>query len=130
MAKKQLEFQLQKQICQYMNLQYRDVLYMSDSIAFCRLTIPQAVRNKSVQKDGFKCPDFIVFCPKGEYHGLFIELKASSPFKKDGSLYSSEHLQGQQKTITQLLNLGYYATFAHTFEQAKKIIDSYMNLTL
>jgi hypothetical protein len=126
MAKQQLEYQLQKQVCAYLNAQYPNVMYLSDTIASCKLTILQAVRNKAIQKDGFKCPDLIILEPKGDYHGLMIELKIETPFKKDGKIYSNEHLIGQQKTITNLINKGYFATFSVGFDEAKKIIDNYM----
>jgi hypothetical protein len=126
MAKQQLEYQLQKQVCAYLNAQYPNVMYLSDTIASCKLTILQAVRNKAIQKNDFKCPDLIILEPKGEYHGLMIELKIKSPFKKSGEVLSNEHLIGQQHTITNLINKGYYATFATGFDEAKKIIDNYM----
>jgi hypothetical protein len=128
MAKKHLEYDIQKAICEYLDTKYPDVLYMSDTIANVRLTIPQANRNKSIQKDYFKCPDLLIFCAKGKFHGLFIELKIKSPFKKDGSLYKSEHLEGQAKTIDDLMSAGYYAQFSVGYEETKEIIDWYMNL--
>jgi len=121
------EFELQKQVCRYLDLAYPKSLYMSDTIANVKLNMTQAVRNKSIQKQGFKCPDLIIFEPRGGYNGLFIELKVVSPFKKDGTLKKSEHLEGQQKTIIDLLDRGYYADFATGFDEAKKIIDMYLN---
>lgn len=126
MAKKQLEYALQKQVCQYISLQYPGVMFMSDTVASVSLTMPQAVRNKAVQKEGFKCPDLIIFEPKGGHHGLFLELKAESPYKKDGTLYSSEHLAWQYETIKKLTIKGYYACFVWDFSMAKNIIDKYM----
>jgi len=128
MAKKHLEYDIQKAICEYLNTKYPDVLYMSDTIANVRLTIPQANRNKKIQKDYFKCPDLLIFCAKGGYHGLFIELKIKSPYKKDGNLYKSEHLEGQEKTIKDLMSVGYYSCFSVGYDETKNIIDWYMNL--
>lgn len=123
------EYELQKQICKYLELQYRDVVFLSDTVANCKLTMVQAVRNKAIQKDGFKTPDLLILEPRGDYHGLFIELKVKSPFKKCGKvLLSNEHLEGQQKSITHLLNKGYYACFSVGLDETKKIIDDYMKL--
>lgn len=123
------EYELQKQICKYLELQYRDVVFLSDTVANCKLTMVQAVRNKAIQKDGFKTPDLLILEPRGDYHGLFIELKVKSPFKKCGKvLLSNEHLEGQQKSITHLLNKGYYACFSVGLDETKKIIDEYMRL--
>lgn len=126
--KKQPEFILQRQVCAYLRVQYKDVLFMSDTIASVKLTEAQATRNSSVQKRGFKTPDLIIFAPRGIYHGLFIELKVKSPYKKDGSLLENYHLKAQEETIKNLRELGYYAVFSWEFEKTKNIIDWYLNL--
>ena len=120
------EYRLQKSVCQYLNYQYPDVLFLSDTVASVKLSIPQQVRNKAIQKSGFKCPDLIVLEPKGEYSGLFIELKTETPFKKDGEIKSNEHLKGQYETIEKLNNKGFKAMFVWSFEQAKEEIDNYL----
>ena len=122
------EFEFQKAVCNYLRLQYPNVLFLSDTVASVKLTMPQAARNKAIQKEGIKTPDLIIFQPNELYHGLFIELKIETPFKKDGQLKSNEHLEGQSKTIVSLNELGYKATFAWSFDQAKQIIDDYINL--
>ena len=82
------------------------------------------------QRSVHKIPDMIILKPNGEYHGLILELKSedSSPYLKDGSLSKGQHIQEQNQTLTALLNIGYYAVFAVGFDNAKKIIDDYMNL--
>ncbi len=87
----------------------------------------QAVRNKKIQKDGFKCPDILILEPNSMYSGLFIELKKESPFKKNGELYANKHIQAQQKSIDTLIKKGYSATFSWNFDMTKKIIDNYMS---
>lgn len=125
--KEQPEYLLQRQICQYIELKYKDVLFMSDTIASVKLTEAQAVRNKAIQKKGFKMPDLIIFEAKKGYHGLHLELKAETPYKLNGELKSSLHLEGQQKSMNQLKEKGYYATFSWGFEKTKEIIDWYLN---
>ena len=124
--KKQPEFQLQKAVCKYLNYQYPNVLYLSDTIASVKLTIPQSIRNASIQKQGFKTPDLIILQPNRKYNGLFIELKIKTPFKKNGELLKNEHLEAQQKTIDDLNERGYYACFSWSFEMTKEIIDNYL----
>src|SRR5688572_10185738 len=97
--KKQPEYELQKQVCKWLQLQYPDVLFMTDSIAAVKLTLPQAARNKAVQKPNFKCPDLIIFEPNKDFKGLFIELKINSPYTKHGLLKKCDHLKAQQKTM-------------------------------
>ena len=126
--KKQPEFILQRQICTYLRVAYPDVLFMSDTIASVKLSEAQASRNKSIQKAGFKTPDLIIFAPRGIYHGLFIELKVKTPYKKDGTLLQQKHLRDQEETIKKLIEFGYYAVFSWEFEKTKKIIDWYLNL--
>lgn len=120
------EFYLHKSVCDYLKLQYPSVLFMSDTIASVKLTMGQAKRNKDIQKQGFKTPDLIIFEPRNGFHGLFIELKTESPFKKDGTIYSNEHLEGQAKTIEDLKQRGYYAAFSWGFDMTKQIIDNYL----
>ena len=122
------EYELQKQVCTYMDYQYPDVMYMSDTIASVKLTMPQNVRNSAIQKKDFKCPDVLIFEPRGGYHGLFIELKVKSPFKLNGELYAGDHLKGQQETIDDLNSKGYLACFSWGFERTKKVIDDYMKM--
>ena len=122
------EYDLQKQVCKYLEYQYPKVLFLSDTIASVKLTKPQQVRNKAIQKKGFKCPDLIIFEPNDKYIGLFIELKIETPYKKDGkTLLKNEHIEGQRDTMLQLMSRGYFCSFAWTFEQTKGIIDNYLN---
>ena len=127
--KNQPEFTLQKSVCQYLNIQYPKAVYMSDTVASIKLTIPQQVRNKAIQKDGFKCPDLLIFEPNENFKGLFIELKNETPFKKNGEIKASQnnHLELQLKTLEQMKERGYYATFSWGFEMTKKIIDDYFS---
>lgn len=137
--KKQPEFYLQVQVCNYISLQYPDIFFMSDTVASLKLTVTQQVRNKKIQCQKFKCTDLIIFMPNKDFHGLFIELKASTPFNKDGSLkkqikkvkskgkiYEYDHLEEQQKSIEILNEIGYFACFSWTFEMTKNIIDNYL----
>lgn len=123
------EYELQKQICRYLDLQYSKTLYLSDTIANVKLRIPQQVRNKKIQKAEFKCPDLLILEPRGGYHGLMIELKVKSPFKKNGELYKDKHLEGQASTIQNLCDKKYMSGFSWGFEMTKNIIDDYMSLT-
>lgn len=125
---KHTEFILQRQVCTYLRVQHKDVLFMSDTIASVKLTEAQATRNASIQKRGFKTPDLIIFAPRGIYHGLFIELKTKTPYKKNGTLLENAHLKAQEETIKNLRELGYYADFRWSFEDAVNLIDWYLKL--
>ena len=127
MQKKQPEFELQKAVCRWLSFQFPKVLYLSDTVASVKLTIPQQNRNKLIQKNDFHPPDLLILEPNKEYKGLFIELKVKSIYKKDGvTLLKSEHLENQQKTINELKAKGYYACFSWSLEMTLQKINSYM----
>ena len=121
------EFELQKQVCKYLSAQYPKTLFLSDTIASLRLTGAQQGRNGAIQKKGFHCPDLLILEPQKGYHGLFIELKVETPYKKDGTLKKSDHLKGQEESMQTLREKGYFAVFAWEFEKIKEIIDWYLN---
>lgn len=121
------EHHLQKQVCAYLSAQYPSVLFLSTGTSL-KLTKGQANRNKAIQKDGFKCPDLLILKPVGKWSGLFLELKVESPFKRNGEIKASQndHLKKQQQAMEDLTLEGYFATFAWSFDHAKKIIDNYL----
>lgn len=122
------EYNLQKSVCQYLNYQYPEVFYLSDTIASLKLSIPQQVRNNAIQKKNFHCPDLLILEPNNTYKGLFIELKTDTPYKLNGEIKASskDHLLNQQNTILKLNEKGYKSFFAWEFETIIKEIDSYL----
>ena len=69
-----------------------------------------------------------LYYPSNGYHRVAIELKARNIFKKDGTLLKSQHTAQQQKIIDLLNANNYYATFAVGYNDAKNIIDNYVNV--
>lgn len=124
---KHQEYILQKAVCGYLEIQYPDVLFLSDTIGNVKLTEAQAVRNKLIQKKGFKCPDLLILEPNKSYKGLFIELKIKSPYKKDGvTLLKNDHLEAQRLSIERLSSKGYLCCFKWEFDDIKELINWYM----
>jgi len=115
---------LHKTICKYIKLQYPKVIFITDGSGL-RVSIGEAKRLKQLRSSN-GIPDIIIFKPSEYYHGLFLEVKTKRPYKKDGDLFSNEHLQEQSNMINRLMGLGYYAKFVWSFNQATKIIDDYM----
>lgn len=115
-------------IAEYLRTAYKGVFFLSDVRASLKLTIPQQVRSKAIQADGFACPDMMIFEARGDWHGMFLELKAESPFRKANpyELKAGQHLQRQDETLRQLQEKGYFAEFYWTFEDARKRIDWYL----
>lgn len=123
------EYDLQVKVCEYLRNFHPNILFMSDTVANLRLTLPQQMRNKKIQKSDFHCPDLIIFKPNEKYHGLFIELKTESPWKKDGFIKASQndHLAKQLETIMDLNNLKFYACFSWDFNDCIEKINDYLN---
>lgn len=62
-------------------------------------------------------PDLMLAVPKGEFHGLFIEMK-----KSEGGRASDS-----QKTMMRgLISLGYKAVICHGWLAAKRCIEQYL----
>jgi len=124
---KHQEYILQKAVCKYLQIQYPDVLFLSDTIGNVKLTEAQAGRNKLIQKKDFKCPDLLILEPNKFYKGLFIELKIKSPYKKDGvTLLKNGHLEAQRLSIERLSSKGYLCYFKWEFNDIKELINWYM----
>ena len=133
---------LHRAVCDYLRLQYPQVMFNSDLAGATKLTMGQAVAMKSLRSNrGF--PDLSIYRPKiwienfetHMYYGLFIELK-----KEGEKLYKvrtvdaygnpafiSDHVAEQQDCITRLCNSGYYACFCIGYDESKKVIDWYLD---
>lgn len=122
------EAQLQKVVCDFIRLSYPGVIFRSDGSGI-RLTMGQAIAAKRVNSSR-AFPDLEILEPRGNWHSCFIELKrdGATVYLKDGSLSANPHIQEQAAMITKLNSLGYYATFAVGFKQAREEIVSYMKL--
>lgn len=119
------EESIQIQVCQYLAWQYPKLLWVCDFAAGIKMTIGQAVKAKKLRScKGL--PDIMIFKPNKIYHGLFLELKTVTPYKKDGTLKSDEHLRTQKDVHRRLLYQGYYAMFVVGFDEAKELIDDYL----
>ena len=134
--RKRIEDILQETICRYISLKYPNVIFNSDL----------AGQNNSGRKtdklrSGRGFPDLFIYEPKGNYSGLFLELKKETPYKKNGELKKQQqteligkvkvkydHLKRQSEIHEKLRKKGYSGDFVWTFDKAKIIIDNYMKL--
>lgn len=119
------EYQICKAIAQYMRLQYPDVLFHYD-YAGLNLSKAQAGQMKAIQGErGY--PDLFIAKSHRIFRGMFLEIKAISPYLKDGkTLKADKHLKEQQGNHIKLIREGYYADFVTGFDDAKRLIDSYL----
>ena len=120
------EHQLYEQIARYLQLQYPDVIYRFDLAADLKLTQSQAAKHKRLHpKRGY--PDLFVAEPVLKYAGLMIELKREGTrLRKKNGDFASEHIAEQAIMLGELDSRGYKAEFAVGFDEAKRIIDSYL----
>lgn len=130
------EAQLQEQVAQYIRLQYPDVLFHSDFGSGIKMTKGQAIKQKR-QNGGIRgWPDMLIAEPVPHmennrfrvFNALFLELKRENTrLKKKNGEWASDHIAEQAEMLAKLNEKGYKAEFAVGFDEAKRIIDEYLN---
>lgn len=122
-----LEATLHQQVCDYLKLQYSGVLFHSDFGSGIKLTIGQAARQKRLQS-GRAWPDLQIAEPRGDKHGLFLELKREGTviILRNGQLTADKHVREQHAVLKELIERGYAADFAVGFAAARTAIDKYL----
>lgn len=120
------EKELHKQVCKYIDIQYPDVIYLSDPSGM-RVSIGLIMEIKAKRCKKYAIPDLIILHPNKVYKGLIIEIKKdlSQIITKDGSFRKTKHVQDQKRTLDRLNELGYFAFFGVSFDQIKSVIDQY-----
>lgn len=135
------EDSLAQQIATYLNTQYPKIVYHFDAGSGARLPIGLAMKNKRLNKhtgwpDLFIAEQRFRADTKTKDHavivrpisGLFLELKVTSPFLKDGvTLKKDDHLRNQYLLHEVLRSKGYEVHFGVGFDNCKKLIDEYLN---
>jgi len=126
LMKKVTEKDVHTAVCKYLDVQYPDVIYLSDPSGM-RVTIGLQMELKRKRCKRYKIPDLIILHPNKTYKGLVIEIKTdlSKVVTKSGDLRKDKHTQEQNRTLEKLQQLGYAAIFAAGFDHAKRAIDLY-----
>ena len=107
------EYQLQKAVCKYLDLQ--NVLYCGSMGGQYQVHYSQRIKaKKSGYKRGF--PDLFIYEPKGKYHGLAIELKIGYNKATKEQLYWQRELNKR----------GYKAEICTGIDEALEVIDIYL----
>lgn len=121
------ESDIQIMVADYLVINYPDVVFHSDFGSGVKLSFYQASMQKRQNGGRRAWPDMFIAKPCGKYAGLFIELKRDGTRiqKRDGS-YASDHISEQADILKCLNKCGYYARFAVGFNEAKRIIDAYL----
>lgn len=79
-----------------------------------------ANQRRKIQALGYKkgVPDILVFVPRGRYHGLCIEVKSAK----------GRITREQNRWHDNLERNGYFVMIPRSIEQAKELIEQYMQL--
>ena len=126
-VKQNPEYDIQAAYIKEMAIKWPGVMIFSDTAAHIMKTIIQQMRANKLSTD-VKWPDVFVAQPSGNYHGLYLEFKAETPYKVDGvTLKKSEHVEAQAKALEMLSERGYKTGFVWTLEMAILITVQYLN---
>ena len=122
------ETEIYKVIARYLTIKYPKLIFRFDFAAGMYLSPYMANKHRS-QNPIKGYPDLFIAMPKGNYSGLFIEIKTdkANPFKKDGSLKANEHTERQAEILTMLNGIGYHAVFSSGVDETINIIERYLN---
>lgn len=107
-----------------MKLQYPKVIFYSEPSGL-RVTIGLATQLKALRSK-HKLLDMTIDCPNKRYHGIRIDFKAESPYKKDNSLVADKLIKSQYETMLEYDSLGFLALFIWKFDDFKELLDYYM----
>ncbi len=121
------ETEIQMALCKYCRLKYPKALFNVD-LSGMNLSKTQSGQAK-VMRSGKGFPDFMLYEPKGQYHGLFIELKAEGiKLYKESREPTTDHVIEQLAMIDELKKRGYQAMICIGLDHAMIALDTYMKL--
>mgnify|MGYP003137283231 CR=1 FL=1 len=107
------EYQLQKAVCKYLDL--NNVLYCGSMGGQYQVHFSQRIKaKKSGYKRGF--PDLFIYEPKGKFSGLAIELKVGYNKATKEQLWWFDKLNERN----------YYACIAWGLDEALEVINRYL----
>ena len=119
------EQQMHRSLCAWLKIAYPCAYFDSDPSGL-RVSVGLRAILKSTRSNHAHL-DLFIAEPRGQYHGMFIELKSKTPFKKDGTLKKDAHLESQAQTMANLTTRGYYCIHAWNVDDAIKEIRWYLN---
>jgi hypothetical protein len=105
---------------QWFRLQYPHILIAASANGGSRHKLEAINLKRSGLTPGI--PDLQIFCARKGFHGLYIEMKAP----KTATAQKGRLTPLQQECIDYLNAQGYLARVAWGFEEAKKIVDWYL----
>jgi hypothetical protein len=121
------EANIHRELCRWLALAYPRALFNSD-MSGVRLPPKLAVQAARLRSSR-AMPDLMIFEPRRNYYGLFIELKNADTrlLLKDGTLTRDQHIQEQAAILVELSARNFLATFARGLNEAIELIHWYMD---
>lgn len=120
---KKLEHQEQSMLMDWWELAYKQYS-VDESLLFAipngglrNIAVALALKAEGVRRG---VPDLFLAVPRGQFHGLFIEMK-----KEKGGVVS----QAQKQMMEVLTTMGYQCAVCRGWNDAKKQIDAYLTET-
>jgi hypothetical protein len=115
-------------ICRYLYGSHPEVIFNTD-LSGIRLTMGQASKVKWMRSSN-SFPDLFIIEKRGEWAGLFIELKSRDAklLRKDGFLCSDPHLRDQNDMLNKLEDRGFLARFCQGYDQTVSFIEWYLSI--
>ncbi len=133
MRTKPTEEKLQLQVINWLKYQHPGIIAISD-LSGVKMTGRQANTAKNL-KTHTKVPDMTIYASRLGFNALLIELKrdeyelitkGNARKNEDLGLWKSEHVKGQYDMICALQDEGFAACFCTSFEDATKLITTYL----
>ena len=116
-----------KRFARYLKDDFPKVRFLSN-LSGEQFSKGQAMNVRDLQSHN-SAPDVMIFAARQNYCGLAVEMKAEneSPYRKDGTLKKSKHLEGQLEYLEYLRSEGWKAEFAAGSKEAISIAYHYLN---
>lgn len=115
---------LQRKICDHLRTFYPKAYFMSDPSGL-KLS-PNILKLLKATRSSHSQLDIAIMEPSHEYKGLFLEVKAKSPYKQSGEIYKDEHLLDQLLVMEYLKKKGYNCKFTWSLDHAVEILTGYL----
>lgn len=136
---KQDEAKLSENVASY--LRAKKLIFRFD-ITDMNLTMPQALRQKRIQMIERGFTDLMIFEPRNNFHGMFVELKnkysdvykkdetykkVTKPIKHRGKVVGHyDHIQEQHKMHERLRAKGYHVVWGLGYKDTIDKIEEYL----
>lgn len=112
----------------YLRVRHPDIIFRTDAGGL-KMSLGVSLKFHKKQSREKVYPDIFIPEPRGEFHGIFIELKRETEiiYNKHNQL-KNDHLKEQKRILDLLYVKGYYTTFGVGFEASVNIIEKYLTL--